>query len=76
MARVCYLLLCHKDPAQIADLAGLLTHAGDYCVIHYDARAPLADIRQLQENLSANPNVGFANRVKCGWGEWYWYRQR
>ena len=71
MARIAYILLCHKDPDAIVQQAQLLTAAGDYMSIHFDARAKPEHFRQITKALSKNPNVTFAHRrIKCGWGEW------
>lgn len=70
MANICYLLLCHKDPAHIVEQVKLLTSAGDLVSLHFDARARQADFQQLKSALENNENVCFATRVKCGWGEW------
>ena len=71
MAKIAYILLCHKDPDGIIAQAQRLTAGGDYVSIHFDGRAPLADFDKLRTALSENPSVTFARRrVKCGWGEW------
>ena len=71
MARIAYLLLCHKDPAGIIALAERLTAAGDYVTIHFDRRADTAQYHQIQSALAANRRVAFTKRrIKCGWGEW------
>lgn len=71
MARIAYILLCHKDPEAIIKQAERLTATGDYISIHFDARAKAEHYRMLQDALSSNPNVAFADkRIKCGWGEW------
>lgn len=70
MAKICFLLLSHKNPDQIVEQANLLTSAGDFVAIHFDARAPREDFQNLKAALADNPNVCFAHRVKCGWGEW------
>ena len=71
MARIAYILLCHKDPAGIIAQAQRLTGAGDYMAIHFDGRAKSADYAQITAALKDNPNVAFTKRrVKCGWGEW------
>lgn len=71
MARIAYVLLCHKDPAGIVAQAQRLTGAGDYVAIHFDARAPAADYDAIRRALAGNPAVTFARkRLKCGWGEW------
>ncbi|WP_152466939.1 DUF5928 domain-containing protein [Sulfitobacter sp. THAF37] len=71
MAKIAYILLCHKDPLAIIRQAERLTAVGDYMSIHFDARAKPAHYQQIREALEDNPNVTFAKkRVKCGWGEW------
>ena len=71
MARIAYILLCHKNPAAIVQQAQQLTAAGDYIAIHFDASANAADFATIQSALAENPNVAFAKRrIKCGWGEW------
>ena len=71
MAKIAYILLCHKDPAAIIKQAERLTAAGDYMVIHFDASAPKADYLKIRSALADNEAVTFAHkRVKCGWGEW------
>ena len=71
MAKIAYILLCHKNPDAIIAQAEQLTAAGDYMSIHFDARANPADYRRIRAALADNPKVAFARkRVKCGWGEW------
>lgn len=71
MARIAFILLCHKDPDAIIQQAERLTAAGDYMAIHFDARANPAFFKQITAALKDNPNVSFARkRIKCGWGEW------
>ncbi len=71
MARIAYILLCHKDPEAIIMQAERLTATGDYISIHFDASAKAEHFRMIQEALADNPNVAFAQkRIKCGWGEW------
>lgn len=71
LARIAYILLCHKDPDAIIRQARQLTAQGDYMVIHFDARGDAAGNRKLHAALSDNPNVAFAaKRIRCGWGEW------
>ncbi|MEQ9448983.1 MAG: beta-1,6-N-acetylglucosaminyltransferase, partial [Rhodospirillaceae bacterium] len=71
MAKIAFILLCHKDPDAIIRQANSLTAAGDYMAIHFDARSPAAQYRRLRAALKDNPNVAFAKkRVRCGWGEW------
>jgi len=71
MARIAFILLCHKDPEAIIAQAERLTAVGDYMSIHFDGRASKASYRMIRAALRDNPNVTFAKRqVKCGWGEW------
>jgi hypothetical protein len=71
MAKIAYILLCHKDPDAIIGQANMLTAVGDYISIHFDARANPAHYRKIQDALAGNANVTFARkRLKCGWGEW------
>lgn len=71
MAKIAYILLCHKDPQAIIRQAERLTAVGDYMVIHFDASASRSDYQAIREALADNPSVTFpAKRVRCGWGEW------
>ena len=71
MARIAFILLCHKNPEAIIAQAERLTAAGDYMAIHFAGRASKAQYRTIREALKDNPNVTFARRrIKCGWGEW------
>lgn len=71
MARIAFILLCHKDPDAIINQATRLTAAGDCMAIHFDARAKPEHFARIQEALKDNPNVTFARkRIKCGWGAW------
>ncbi|MEM6480678.1 MAG: DUF5928 domain-containing protein [Pseudomonadota bacterium] len=71
MAKIAFILLCHKEPEAIIRQANMLTAAGDCIAIHFDARAKSQSYRFIREALDKNPNVTFTRkRVKCGWGEW------
>lgn len=71
MARIAFILLCHKDPQGIIAQARRLTQAGDMVAIHFDARANPADYQTIRSALADNPSVAFAaRRIRCGWGEW------
>ena len=70
MAKIAYILLCHKSPDAVIDQARRLTASGDSIAIHFDARAPRAAYDRIRSALRDNPSVVFAKRVKCGWGEW------
>ncbi|MDZ4093960.1 MAG: DUF5928 domain-containing protein [Paracoccaceae bacterium] len=71
MAKIAYILLCHKDPEGIIAQAMRLTAAGDFVAIHFDANARREDYDTLRVALDQNPSVVFAaRRLKCGWGAW------
>ena len=71
MAKIAYILLCHKDPEGVIAQAQRLTAAGDCIAIHFDARSAAKDFERITGALAANPSVTFAKkRIKCGWGEW------
>ncbi|MEM6303364.1 MAG: DUF5928 domain-containing protein [Pseudomonadota bacterium] len=71
MAKIAYILLCHKDPAAIIRQAERLTAAGDFMAIHFDASAPAVEYEKIRATLKDNPAVCFpSKRVRCGWGEW------
>ena len=71
MAKIAYILLCHKDPEGIIAQAQRLTAAGDFIAIHFDARSAAKDFDKIRAALAENPAVTFAQRrIKCGWGEW------
>lgn len=71
MARIAYILLCHKDANAIVKQARRLTAAGDYMAIHFDASADRTEYAMVRDALKDNPNVTFTTRrLRCGWGEW------
>ncbi|WP_062560795.1 DUF5928 domain-containing protein [Paracoccus aminovorans] len=71
MARIAFILLCHKDPKGVIAQAKRLTATGDYVSIHFDGRANPKDFDAIRAALADNPSVVFAQRRwKCGWGEW------
>ena len=71
MAKIAFILLCHKDPDAVIAQAESLTAVGDYMSIHFDARAKPEHFSRIHSALKDNPNVTFAQkRIKCGWGEW------
>ena len=71
MAKIAFILLCHKDPDAIIKKANMLTAVGDYMSIHFDARAKPEHYKKIRAALADNPNVTFARkRIRCGWGEW------
>ena len=71
MARIAFILLCHKDAPGVVAQARRLTASGDFVAIHFDARADPAAYATIRAALADNPGVTFAQRRhKCGWGEW------
>jgi hypothetical protein len=71
MAKIAFILLCHKDPDAIIRQANSLTAVGDYMSIHFDASASKQSYQKIRSALADNPNVTFAKkRIRCGWGEW------
>lgn len=70
MTQIAFILLCHKEPDRIIAQARQLTATGDCVAIHFDRRAGRAPFRKIQAALAGNPNVCFARREACGWGEW------
>jgi hypothetical protein len=70
MAKIAFLILCHRDPGGIAAQATRLASAGDCVTIHLDAGAGRAAEHTLRTALAGNPAVAFAPRVRCGWGDW------
>ncbi|NOX39060.1 MAG: glycosyl transferase [Alphaproteobacteria bacterium] len=70
MAKIAYILLCHANPeALIAQVRQLITK-GDFVSIHFDGRAKPADFDAIKAAFNDVDQVVFADRVKCGWGEW------
>ena len=71
MAKIAYILLCHKDPAGIIAQARRLTTSGDHIAIHFDGNASLQDYDRIRTELADDPNiVVLRKRIRCGWGEW------
>ncbi len=71
MARIAFILLCHKDPGAVIDQARRLTAAGDCVSIHFDGHGKAADYQRVTQALEGNSAVVFAEkRLRCGWGEW------
>ncbi|QIK39842.1 beta-1,6-N-acetylglucosaminyltransferase [Pontibrevibacter nitratireducens] len=70
MVQIAYILLCHKNPDGVIAQARMLTEFGDRIAIHVDKSAPPEVWSTIRKELAGDPNVVFADRVKCGWGEW------
>ena len=61
MAKIAYILLCHKDPDAIIQQARRLTAVGDYMSIHFDARSRPDHYNQIRDALEQPPSVS----VEC-----------
>lgn len=71
MARIAFILLCHKDPKGVVAQARRLAASGDYVSIHFDGRANAQEFEFVRAALADNSSVVFVQRRwKCGWGEW------
>ena len=71
MAKIAFILLCHKDPKAVIAQARRLTAPGDFVAIHFDRNGADAAHAEIAQALKDNPNVVFApKRIRCGWGEW------
>lgn len=69
MAKLAFLLIAHRDPERlITQVRALIAH-GDCVAIHWDARADKGAFQRIKADLGGEANVVFANRVRCGWGE-------
>ena len=69
MAKIAFLLMAHRNADKVVAQARALTAHGDYLVLHWDKNAASGAWAQIKSDLAKNPNVAFADRVKCGWGE-------
>ncbi|MGB0505637.1 MAG: beta-1,6-N-acetylglucosaminyltransferase, partial [Pikeienuella sp.] len=70
MVKIAYLLLCHKNADYVIAQAKAYSRAGDVMAIHFDKRASAKEHAKLVQALGDDPNVAFAKRVACGWGEY------
>lgn len=70
MAKIAYLLLCHRNADRVLEQARILTARGDVIAVHVDARAGAEVYSTIAEGLADNPGAVLARRQKCGWGEW------
>lgn len=64
---VAYVILAHKNPAQVKRLVLALKSESSSFFIHIDQRAD-AVYQQLKQELASVPNVHFTPRYKCWWG--------
>ena len=70
LARIAFLLLCHKRPDRVLEQVRILTEAGDFVAVHCDLNAGPAFSREIRAGLAGNPRAVMADQVRCGWGEW------
>lgn len=70
LAKVAYLLLCHKNAERVLEQAKILTAKGDCLAIHIDKNAGASFFETVKTGVADNPSVILAKRVACGWGEW------
>jgi len=70
LAKIAYLLLCHKRPDRVLEQVRVLTQAGDYVAVHADLNAGKQFGDKIAKGIAGNPHAVMADRVKCGWGEW------
>lgn len=64
-----FVLLAHESVEAVSELVDTLISAGDMVSMHYDARSPMPDYLALHARYADNPQVLFARRVPCGWGD-------
>ncbi len=64
-----FALLAHEGVEAVSELVDTLIGDGDAVGIHYDARSPMPDYLALHARYADNPQVLFARRVPCGWGD-------
>ena len=62
MAKIAFILLCHKNPDAVIRQAERLTATGDYVAIHFDARAPAEAFARIRDALKDRPGVTFATK--------------
>lgn len=70
LARIAFLLLCHKRPDRVLEQVRVLTSAGDFVAIHPDLNAGPAFSAAIRKGIADNPRAVVAKQVRCGWGEW------
>jgi Core-2/I-Branching enzyme len=66
--KVAYLIMGHRDPAQILRLVDALRDSAAFFVIHIDRRAGESVFAPLREFAATRSNVFLARRVRCYWG--------
>jgi hypothetical protein len=66
--KVAYLIMGHRDPAQILRLIHVLRDSGAFFVIHIDKRASDDVFAPLKEYAATHPEVFLTRRIRCYWG--------
>ena len=70
MTKLCYILLCHKNPDAVIAQVKMLTARGDYVVIHIDVNAAKKVGVPVRAAFANDASVAFTRSERCGWGEW------
>ena len=70
MARIAFLLLCHKRADRVLEQVRILTSGGDYVVVHADANAGPEFRAAIALGIADNARAALARSERCGWGEW------
>ncbi len=70
MTKLCYILLCHKNPDAVTAQVKMLTAHGDSVVVHVDKSAAASVGVPLKAAFGKDASVAFAKSESCGWGEW------
>ncbi len=70
MIKICYLLLCHKDPDAIIAQIDYLVESGGYVVYHLDKNSPKQTHETLNNYYAENENVTTVPSISAGWGDW------
>ena len=65
MARIAFVLLCHKNPVAIVQQARQLTAVGDYIAIHFDASASPADYDLILRQKAGEMRMGRMEPCAC-----------
>lgn len=68
--KIAYLLLCHKNADGVIAQVRALTETGDAVAIHFDRKGAPDAFAKLTGAFGDQPDVVFADRVSCGWGEY------
>lgn len=63
-----YVVLAHRNLAQVERLVRAIDHPDDAILVHVDARADGAEVAALARRLKDLGNVDLFSAVKCRWG--------